>query len=71
VIADEPTALERQNDDPGTSIGPEPEMRERWLRDQAEHEAVLRALGIPIAGQPPNEDDDISDLNEYDYLLEK
>jgi hypothetical protein len=67
-------------------IGPEDEMLARWRAWRAEHEAVLRALGIPIAGQeeqqqqPAAEEEsgddladleDISDLNDYDYLLRK
>jgi hypothetical protein len=47
-MADE--ALARQNVDSGTVSGPEPEMREKWLAEQAIHEAVLHALGIPVAG---------------------
>jgi hypothetical protein len=66
-MADE---LERQNEPP-SDIGPEAEMRERMLRERAEHEAILRALGIPIAGEESEEDDDMWDLDRYDYLLGK
>jgi hypothetical protein len=49
VMADE--ALERQNDPPGAVSGQPDEMRARWLEEQAVHEAVLRAVDIPVAGR--------------------
>jgi hypothetical protein len=47
-------ALARQNVDSGTVFfGTLEEMRAHWRKEQIVHEAVLRALGLPVAGRRP------------------
>lgn len=58
-------ALERQNEKP--EIGTEAEMRAKWLEEQMIHEAVLRAVGQPIATGDPEADEADAD-EEVDDL---
>jgi hypothetical protein len=63
------TALERQNLDPGVKFfETEEEMREYAAELRLVHEAVLKAVAEALGGEEDVED--ISDLDNYDDLLE-